>query len=939
MKIKNSKKILLILSAGLLLTACGGNPGGTTESREPGTSNGGGSGYIKDPNGFTYNTYLATKPRTWNPHTWETSDESYVQAFTTMGFYDLQLNAAKDGYEIVCEMASEMPVDVSNSITADDAIRYGYKGSVADGSVWDISLNREACWEDGKAITADDYIESMKRQLDPKMANYRADGYFGSSMFIANADRYFKQGNDSLEEAYKYLNKNNGRWNSNNVCGDGRYFINVERPTSLIADCFSNVSDPEPFWTLLRQPGAGDPESLKLAAERIKDAIMYYCWKFEDHDGDHATDWAEIEGWSKISSIKEEMLNYDIDINAFDDQEVYARSELSSFNEQTAVRYKTRDLKNDISTVIAKYARKTDTDWNWKCPLFVNVYNDFTQTWGDEEGATSAVGLVKINPYKIRLFLAKPMTALDLKFSLSGSWLVRVDLYDRLTIATDPDHDGRKFSKYATPDLGVSSYMSYGPYKLATYEAGKEFRIVKNDKWYGYKASDTAHKGQYQMTEIYTRIIQDHDVAVNEFVAGRLDDIDLTRKDMKRLGTSSRLTRTYESYTQKISFNSKRSKLLSRQNGVAKLNKVILANYDFRKGLSLALDRKNFAAEATAGYEGYTYLLNTLYLTDVEGNEMYRATPQGKSVYGKVYDKLGGNPFDANYTETALSERLLGYNFDMATYYVYKGLRDELESSEEGHLVKGSDTKIDIEFRVYNDESDATKEMHQFIVKQWSKVVGEAVKKLKTPDTFYKKDNVTVLGANDDIGIQIKLVKDEDYYTSAANGNYDMIFSTWGGAQTNPRGLMEVYCKRDFTQTCEFGFKGIQDTVKIEIDADGNGTIEDSENKSYDAWYAEMTAITETDPRGSDAYNTKHNRILNILSGLEAGIINRFEAIPIFARASSSINSFKIENGVDEYINLIGYGGVRHMTFNYNNTEWDDFVSRNLANLESMYKD
>lgn len=937
MKIKNSKKILLILSAGLLLVGCGGTPASKEPgSNEAGTSeNGGGSGWKYDPNKYTYNTYIATKPRTWNPHTWETSDESYVQNFTTMGFYDLQLNSTKDGYEIVTEMASEMPVDVSSSVTSDDAVRFGYKGSIAAGSVWEIALNREACWEDGKMITADDYIESMKRQLDPKMANYRADGYFGSSMVIANAERYFKQGNNSLEEAYKYLNKSNGKWTTNNVCGDGMYYINVEKPTSLLADCFSNVTEPEPFWTLLRQPGADDTAELKLAAERIKDAVTYYCWKFEDHDGDYATDWAEIEGWSKLSSVKEEMLNYDIDIFAFDDQEVYARGSAEAFNEETAVRYKTQDLKADISKVIARYARKTDTSWNWKCPLFVHVYNDYTQTWGDEEGATSGVGLVKVNPYKIKLFLAKPMTALDLKFSLSGNWLVRTDIYDRYMINTGD----KKFTKYATPDEGVKSYMSYGPYRLATYESGKEFRIVKNEKWYGYKASDTAHKGQFQMDEIYTRIIQDHDVAVNEFVAGKLDDIDLTRKDMKRLGTSSRLTRTYESYTQKISLNSKRSKLLSRQNGVAKMNKTVLANHDFRKGLSLALDRKNFAAEATAGYEGYTYLLNTLYLTDVEGNEQYRSTTQGKGVYNAVYSQLGGNPFAADYTPTALGEKQLGYNLDMATYYVYKGLRDELESSDEGHLPKGSDTKIDIEFRVYNDESDATKEMHQFIVKAWSKVVGLAVEKLKQADTFYKKDNAVVLTSSQDISINIRLVKDEDYYTSASNGEYDMIFSTWGGASINPRGLMEVYCKKDFTQTCEFGFKGIQDTVKIEIDADGNGTISDSENKSFDAWYSELMDITETDERGTPEYNAKHQRILNIMAGLEAGIINRFEAIPIFARASSSINSFKIENGVDEYINLIGYGGIRHLKFNYTNGEWEEFVNRNLANLESMYKD
>ena len=121
---------------------------------------------------------------------------------------------------------------------------------------------------------------------------------------------------------------------------------------------------------------------------------------------------------------------------------------------------------------------------------------------------------------------------------------------------------------------------------------------------------------------------------------------------------------------------------------------------------------------------------------------------------------------------------------------------------------------------------------------------------------------------------------------------------------------------------------------KHEIDSDGDG---EKETKSMATWYTEVKGIAETDERGSEEWNKKHQKILNILSGLEAAILNRFEAIPMVARASSSINSFKIENGSPTYINLIGYGGVRHMTFNYDDAEWAKFLEEH-PNLADLYK-
>ena len=87
-----------------------------------------------------------------------------------------------------------------------------------------------------------------------------------------------------------------------------------------------------------------------------------------------------------------------------------------------------------------------------------------------------------------------------------------------------------------------------------------------------------------------------------------------------------------------------------------------------------------------------------------------------------------------------------------------------------------------------------------------------------------------------------------------------------------------------------------------------------------------------------EEYLACHNRKLNVLAGLEAGIINRFECIPLVARGTSSLLGLKTENATKNYINLIGYGGIRFLKFNYDDAEWAQFCSEKHNSLGDIYK-
>lgn len=881
MKQATTKLLIVGLTSLLVITGCKGK-------KKAGVSE------------YTYNTYLSTKPKTWNVHNWETNDESYIPAFCEMGLYDLAFNEKRDGYVVIHELAGAMPKDVTASISDDEYDRYGYSGNLDEGFVWEIALNKDAVWENGEAIKANDYVESMKRQLDPKMVNFRADSYYASTLKLANAERYFKQGRSTIEPLFNYIDKNTGAMPSV-VCEDGKYYINLGKATPFGNSVFSG-SDEITLYTVLNQRSTTSTDAVELAAQRITDGCAYFAWKYCNHEGDHQKDWEDITSYNKLSSVKEEMLNFDMFIDEFDTKEVYARSVKDQSGEEYAVRYTKNDLITDLKLIVSTFGH-VSKDWNWKLPLFGSYYNDYQEDF-------SHVGIAAVDEYTIRLYLTQAVSELDLEFSLTGNWLVKVDLYDQLKQVAPT---GYITTKYATPGGGVDGYMSYGPYKLTVFESGKEMRMVRNEKWYGW--TDGKHEGQFNATGIYTRIISDHNVAMQEFEAGNIDDIELNRSDMKIYGNSSRKTAAYESYTQKISFNSDWAKLKSRQSA-EKGNKTILSNIKFRTGLSLAMDRNNFASQATAGSKAFTGLLNDLYLTEVSHGEMYRNTEQGKSVYTKVYGELGGDPYAAGYVPSALAESENGYNLAMATKFVAEGLQEEANSTTDGHLAANG--KIGLEFRVYDTESEATQEMLAFIRSAFNKVIEEANKKLGSSYT-----------------IEITAQKDEDYYNSAKSGNYDMIFSTWGGAAINPIGLMQVYCDKTFESNCEYGFKGKQDSTMVEIDADEDGT---PESKSFNSWWTEIDSITENaKDYGSEAWTKQHRYILNVLAGLEAAYLKRFEAVPLVARASTSLNSFKIENGSKTYINLMGYGGLRYLTFNMDDYDWNQFI-KSKEYSKDLYK-
>lgn len=188
--LKSVFALILIFSMMISVVACGKDKtDANTGTQENGETNNQDT-QASDAK-YTLFDVASGSPKTWNPHEWETNDDSYISNYTCMGLYDFVLSDDLASYEIIPEMASEDPVDVTAEYIGDD--RFNIPEDATSGWAYRVKLNQDACWENGTKIDADTYIYSMQQLLNYKMKNYRASNAYQGNISLANAETYYKQ--------------------------------------------------------------------------------------------------------------------------------------------------------------------------------------------------------------------------------------------------------------------------------------------------------------------------------------------------------------------------------------------------------------------------------------------------------------------------------------------------------------------------------------------------------------------------------------------------------------------------------------------------------------------------------------------------------------------------------------------------------------------------
>jgi oligopeptide transport system substrate-binding protein len=466
--------------------------------------------------------------------------------------------------------------------------------------------------------------------------------------------------------------------------------------------------------------------------------------------------------------------------------------------------------------------------------------------------------------------------------------------------------------------------MSYGVYKMSSYQDEKQVVFVQNDQWYGWERDEDGnaakdkdgnlisytnhHKNldgeaflvdgknirQYQITKVVIDVM-DEATAKSEFLKGNLSDWAPLADELPTYAASDRLYKVDETYTMSFFFNTNVAALKAMDASKGNQNSVVLSNTNFRKAFSFAIDRAKYVT-ATEGYKPAFSLMNKLYYYDFynDPTSSYRNTEQAMqaivNLYGVQYG--AGTPYA---TLKDAHDSITGYNLTEAKNLMKKAC-DELVAAN--LYTAGQEIKIKIGWAkgaLTSADNQQCVLMNEFIN---AAVEGSGFGKV----TFEAVGNIN------------------DRYGDVCKGEYAIGYGAWGGAALYPFRNFQVYFDPDQYDINE---SACWDPTSEQLTLTVNG---EEVTMTWQAWGNSMI--------GTGKYANASNEVkLTITSMLETKFLEKYYRIPLAGTTVCSLLSYQFGYYTDEYNMAYGFGGSRLMTMNYDDAAWAKFVKKNKGTL------
>lgn len=510
-----------------------------------------------------------------------------------------------------------------------------------------------------------------------------------------------------------------------------------------------------------------------------------------------------------------------------------------------------------------------------------------------------SVGCYKVDEYTIRYV---NQTYIDTNYfltSLTSTWLVYEDLYE-----AGKDTKG----ELVTTNYGTSkeTTMSYGVYKIDSFQEERQIVFVQNENWYGFEEGEDGKlvsytnfdvDGEKQLQYQTTRIVIDvmtPDAMKQAFLKGELTEWSLSATEYSTYKLSDQLYQVDETYTMSFFFNTNVN-TLKKLDGTGNTNSVVLSNTNFRKAFSLSIDRSEYVA-ATPGYKPAYSLMSELYFYDVYNDPLsvYRNTDEAMQAICDLY----GVEYGADKTYKTLEEAyksINGYNLTEAKALM-KTACDELV--EAGLYTAGQPIKIRIAWT-----SGALTSDHNSQIALMNKYINAAAE----GSGF---GTITLEGVGNL----------SNRYDEVPNGNYAIGYGAWGGAAFYPFRNFQVYMDPDQYPVNETGcYDPKTETLTLTV----NG---EEETMTWQQW---SNCMVGSNKYAAADFDTK----LSITAQLEEAFLNTYYRIPLCTTTACSLLSYQCNNYTETYSIMYGFGGLRLMTYNYDDAEWYAFVKEQGGTL------
>jgi len=144
---------------------------------------------------YTWNTYLTLSPSNWNELTYQDNNDTEIMSYIGSSFFGYDFKYDAEGKIIPGEFV--VTYEAATKLEDVSAAYVGDKWGVPEGGkgyAYKITIRDDLKWQNGDPIKAEDFVYTMKEQLNPDFQNYRADSFYTGATTIVNAQGYVKQG-------------------------------------------------------------------------------------------------------------------------------------------------------------------------------------------------------------------------------------------------------------------------------------------------------------------------------------------------------------------------------------------------------------------------------------------------------------------------------------------------------------------------------------------------------------------------------------------------------------------------------------------------------------------------------------------------------------------------------------------------------------------------
>ena len=488
------------------------------------------------------------------------------------------------------------------------------------------------------------------------------------------------------------------------------------------------------------------------------------------------------------------------------------------------------------------------------------------------------------------LNLLKEDGSLDYKaaYNMASLPLVHKATYEANKVAPS----GAETLWTSTYNSSVETTMSWGPYKLTSFQTDMQFTLERNENWYGYGLPE--NEGLYQTDKIVYDIVKDWNSAWLLFQAGKIDGIGIDVSIADEYKNSDQAFFTPTDYVGSLQLQSSKEALKEREtDGV---NKTILSYVDFRKAISLSIDRADYNAKCTTSSKAGFGLFNSMHYYDVANGGVFRNTDEAKKVLCEIY-AVDYTKYDS--LDDAVAA-ISGYNLDVAKELYTSAYNAALAAGD----IKATD-KVVLTF--------GTGAINDVVTRRFEYLKAALAKAVEGTPLEGKLE------------LEIK-----DFSTKWANdfraGAYDVCMGGWTGAAWDPGYFLLAYLDSAYMYSSAWDTANTMMTFTMEGVAEelGGGV---AHNMSLLDWYACLNGDA------SARFDWSSNAIpeaqrLQLIAALEKEVLKVYYTVPLQNEFSASLISYQMDYITYEYNTFMGYGGIKYMTYNYSDAEWEGQVGR-----------